>query len=214
MAAKYRRVPIPSFLLIGAYQNHFFPVMLYDMPLSDVALIERAQQKDEAALLELYERHYASVLNYIGYRVFDRECAEDLTADVFVRMVEKICMYQPGERPFLAWLYTIARNLIIDHHRRQVSITMLPIRDDLLPGDIHPSGPDCEQVFMRESLQGAMDQLTEEQRQVIFLKYIEARENGEVAALMGKNERAIRSLQHRALAALQRAVRKDGWHES
>ncbi|MFZ6031422.1 MAG: RNA polymerase sigma factor [Chloroflexota bacterium] len=184
------------------------------MPPSEAALIERAQKKDETALLELYERYYASILNYVGYRVFDRECAEDLTADVFVRMVEKIGTYQPGERPFLAWLYTIARNLVIDNHRRQAAVTLLPIEEDLLPGDSHHPGPDCERIFIRESLQRAMGQLTEEQRQVIFLKFIEVRENGDVAALMGKNERAIRSLQHRALAALQRAVGRDGWDAS
>lgn len=179
---------------------------------TEAALIKRAQNQDADALLELYERYYMSILNYVGYRVFDRECAEDLTADVFVRMVEKIDTFIPGKRPFLAWLYTIARNLIVDNLRRQAKVTILPIEEEVF--SIYTESYENELIFVRESLRNALEKLTEEQRQVIVLKFVESRKNGEVAELMGKNERAIRSLQYRALAALQRVMEKDGWHES
>jgi RNA polymerase sigma-70 factor (ECF subfamily) len=183
------------------------------MLLDESKLIQRAQRGDRDATAALYDGCYDSVFTYIYYRVSDQECAEDLTTEVFVRMLSMLPSYVDQGRPLLAWLYTIAHNLVIDHYRNR-KMEAMPLDERLVGNDgKHPAGlrEDCES---QEYLGRAIRQLTEEQRLVIQLKFIEDYEIGEVAAILDKNERAIRSLQHRALAALSRIIQMEHYYES
>ncbi len=179
----------------------------------DGDLIRRAKQGDQEALVILYERYRSSVFSYIFYRVSDQDSAEDLTAEVFLRMLTKLDTYVQKSRPILAWLYTIARNLVIDHYRDNGKINCVPLDEALVISDNGHPGKIAQEHLDQECLANALEQLTEEQRQVIMLKFIEGRENHEVAEIMGKNERAIRSLQHRALLALQKVLEQDQHYE-
>ena len=180
----------------------------------DSRLIQRARQGDQEALGVIYDCLYPSVFRYVYYRVLDQETAEDLAAEVFVRMVERIGAYEQHERPILAWLYTIARNLVTDHYRLQGQADHLPLEESLVAGETHLPSQAAERRQDQDCLTRALEYLTEEQRQVILLKFVEDREIAEVAAVLGKNERAIRSLQHRALAALSRVIEKERCYES
>lgn len=174
---------------------------------NDPDLVRRAQQGDRAAFAAIYDRHYRAVFNYIFYRVGDVPLAEDLTADVFVRLVEKIHTFTP-DKPILAWLYTIARNRVIDHHRRYGRTTLVSLDDDLDAADDDPAA--AADAHLRQSaLAAALSQLTEEQRLVILLKFVEDCSNACAAAVLGKTEGAIKSLQHRALAALGRILQPE-----
>ncbi len=182
------------------------------MPVDERQLIHRAKRGDKEAVAALYDCCYPSVFTYVFFRVSDQECAEDLTTEVFVRMISMLPSYADQGKPVLAWLYTIAHNLIIDHYRTR-KITAMPL-DERLVGDggKHPAGL-SEERESRDRLARAMEKLTEEQRLVIQLKFIEDYEIGEVAAILGRNERAIRSLQHRALAALSRIMQQERYYE-
>lgn len=185
------------------------------MPLSEADLIWRAQKGDREAIAEIYDRCQSSVFTYIYYRVSDQECAEDLAGEVFVRMIEKLPGYIYSDRPVLAWLYTIAHNLVIDHYRTNNRNAPLSLQDSLTANpqeDGHPAYK-TEERLIQECLARVMQLLTEEQRQVIQLKFMEDREIAEVASILGRNERAIRSLQHRALGALQRAMEQEHCYE-
>jgi RNA polymerase sigma-70 factor (ECF subfamily) len=180
--------------------------------ISEIDLIQSAQQGDRDALVAIYERYQTPVYVYIYYRVNEQEIAEDLTSEVFVRMVENISKYQHRGSTILAWFYTIARHLLVDHYRAKGSMIHLPLKEELVADDsVNPTRV-FEDCLERDGLNRALMTLTEEQRQVIVLKLLEGRDNVEVAAMLGKNERAIRSLQHRALAALQRVMQKEGEH--
>lgn len=179
----------------------------------DPRLIQRARQGDQAALGMIYDCLYPSVFRYIYYRVSDQETAEDLAAEVFVRMVERIGAYEQRERPILAWLYTIAHHLVTDHYRLRSKVDPLPLEESLVAGETCQPDQTADRRQDRECLVRAMACLTEEQRQVILLKFVEDRDIAEVAAVLGKNERAIRSLQHRALAALHRVIGKERCYE-
>ena len=170
----------------------------------DGDIMRRARDGEESALTAIYEQCQGPVYRYIFYRVASTALAEELTADVFVRMVDRMHTFREQGRPVLAWLYTIARNLVIDHQRRHGQGAPLPL-DDGMPAaeDFQPSRV-AETGEVRARLQAALAMLTETQRQVILLKFIEARTNAEVAAMLGKDEGAIKSLQHRALAAMRR----------
>jgi RNA polymerase sigma-70 factor (ECF subfamily) len=145
--------------------------------------------------------------------VNDQPCAEDLTAEVFVRMLTKLKTYIDGDRPILAWLYTIAHNLVIDHYRGARGTPQLSLEEDLVAGDLGHPVKATEARLAQECLAKALRALTEEQRQLILLKFVDERDIREVAALLGKNERAIRSLQHRALSALHRAMTQERCYE-
>ncbi|HJX38338.1 MAG TPA: sigma-70 family RNA polymerase sigma factor [Anaerolineae bacterium] len=178
-------------------------------PSDDANLIARAQQGDRAAIAEIYERHYSAIYRYVFYRVGDAPTAEDLTGTIFVRVVENIDSFVYRGRPILSWLYTIARNVVVDFHRRGAGQATLPLDESLMTG-----GEDVEQAAERaltqRRLSAALSHVTEDQRQVILLKFVEGMSNEEVAQMVGKTVGSVKSLQHRALAALHRALGGDG----
>lgn len=182
------------------------------MSSSDAALVKRSQAGDETAFVALYEQYQPAVYTYLYYRLSDTMLAEDLTAEVFIRLLNRLASLDLNERPLLAWLYTIAANLAIDHHRKNGRYHWLPL-DDEQDGQEHDLAQSADSYLAQEKLAAALNQLTEEQRQVVLLKFVEDRSNAEVGAILGKNEGSVKSLQHRALAALRRVLAKDFSHE-
>jgi RNA polymerase sigma-70 factor (ECF subfamily) len=183
------------------------------MSSQDAKLAQRAKEGDEAAFAEIYNRHYQDVYTYLYYRVNDAEAAQDLAAEVFVRLVERIDSFTYRGRPILAWLYTVARNLLIDHQRQQSKARAMPLDEQLVADSMGPAEA-ADRQLTRDCLIRSLQHLTEEQQRVILHKMIEGRSNAEVADLMDKTEGAIKSLQHRALGSLRRAIRKERCHET
>jgi len=176
----------------------------------DRHLIERARQGEAAAVAELYDRNYEPVYRYCYYRVGDVASAEDLTSEVFVRMVENLDSFDSRGHPLLAWLYVIARNLITDTFRQNSSADR-PLDDELVAEDtlMHQ----VERRLIAKDIVAAFADLTEEQRQVILLKFMQDYDNAEIARIMGKSEGSVKALQHRALAALRRILKVGHEHE-
>jgi len=175
-----------------------------------LALVERAKRYEPQALAKLCELYYRDVYSYIYYRVSSIEDAEDLTNDVFLKMVELIhSCRSDGEKSFLAWLFRIASNCVVDYYRRRAVRDHLPLDEKHLP---LYDGPEdfVETELTNERLQRALLGLTDEQQQVIILRFVEGLSNAETAKILGKSEGAIKSLQHRALASLWRIMR---WKE-
>ena len=180
---------------------------------NETKIVQRAQTGDREAFAILHDRHRQAIYTYIYYRVEDQATADDLTADVFVRMVEKIGHFRPRGKPFISWLYTIARNLLTDHYRKRGKTPdTLSLDDVLVAGSDNPSAA-LEGKLAAACLRLALRYLTEIQKQVIIGRFLEARSNAEVARILGKTEGAVKALQHRALAALRRAIEKEGCYE-
>ena len=184
------------------------------MPDDEGRLIQLAQGGSAAACAELYDRHYGAVYRYCYFRVGDKGAAQDLAGEVFVRMVAGLDRFQARGRPLLAWLYTVARNLVADHYRQRKRAAQVSLDNALA---LQPDGGDPGQAVDRtltaQHVASALRHLTEEQRQVIVCKFVEDLDNAEIARLMGKSEGAIKALQHRALDALRRTLLKERWHE-
>lgn len=174
----------------------------------EARLVGRAQAGDPEAFAEIYEQHQSAVYRYVRYRVGDTETAEDLTGEVFVRVVEGMEDFVYRGRPLLAWLYTIARNVVIDHQRRSALSVMLPLEEQLVASKVRVEDA-AERELTRERLAAALTHLTEDQRRVILLKFIEGMSNRQVAQTLGKSVGAVKSLQHRALAALKRVLKRN-----
>jgi RNA polymerase sigma-70 factor, ECF subfamily len=169
-------------------------------------LVERAQRGDRAALEELYLLHFDRIYSYLHMSVGSRHDAEDLTTQTFLRMLEAIGRFQWRSVPFSAWLFRIAHNLAMDHFR--ANRRWQP--EDEFPEAVHGEESSAEEQALASlgetSMLALIDQLSPEQRQVLTLKFVFRFSNGETAAVLGKSEGAVKSLQHRALASLQKHV--------
>lgn len=174
----------------------------------EVALLRRAQQHDQAASGEIYDRYARRIHRYIYHRTGDANLADDLTGDVFVRMLEAARSNHFAQTSLQAWLYRIAHNLVIDYYRRRPEAPDLPLESTI--GAI-ADGPasTVEMWLAHERLRNSMKLLTEEQRQVILLRFGEGLSAAEVAEVLGKAETAVWALQHRALAALRRVMHEE-----
>jgi RNA polymerase sigma-70 factor (ECF subfamily) len=173
----------------------------------EINLVRRAKRGDPAAFAEIYDRHHPAIYRYVFFRVGSEAVAEDLAGEVFVRLVEKIDQFTYRGRPLLAWLYTIARNLVADHHRRVGRAAMVPLDEGLMAESIDPE--DAASLMLRQRrLAAALEELTEDQRQVVVLKFFEGLDNQTVAMIVDKSVGAVKSLQHRGLAALRRVFER------
>jgi RNA polymerase sigma-70 factor (ECF subfamily) len=170
-------------------------------------LVDRAKAGDRGALEELYLIHFDRIYSYLHMSVGNRHDAEDLTNQTFVRMIESIDRFEWRQAPLSAWLFRIAHNLAMDHFR--AGRRWQPEEEPPEPEDSQQSADEeALHSIGRQSMLEMIEGLSEEQQQVLMLKFVFNFGNGEVAAILGKSEGAIKSLQHRALASLQRQLAK------
>lgn len=172
-------------------------------------LVRRAQGFDEDAVRRLYEVYYPKIYNYAFMQMGDVHAAEDLASDVMLKMIESIGSFKFRGLPFGAWVFRIARNRLIDLHRRRKRRGEVDLSETLSTALANPQVL-AERALERGQLQVALKHLTDEQRQVIVLKFIEGFDNRSVGKIMGRSEGAIKSLQHRALGALRRIMHHEG----
>jgi RNA polymerase sigma-70 factor (ECF subfamily) len=171
-------------------------------------LVRLAKSGDPDAFASLYDGYLDRIYRYIYFRVADQQTAEDLTSQVFAKAWEHLGRYKPSGAPFIAWLYTIARNAVIDHYRTQKESVAL---DDVvaLSSDSPPPDEVAEGHFEAEALRGALQDLTAEQQQVLILRFIAGLGTDEIAAQLGKRAGAVRALQMRALQALAKIMENE-----
>ncbi|HEY8767053.1 MAG TPA: sigma-70 family RNA polymerase sigma factor [Dehalococcoidia bacterium] len=168
-------------------------------------IVRRAQSFDNDAIRQLYEKYFPKIYNYAFMQMGDVQAAEDLASDVMLKMIESIQKYTFRGLPFGAWVFRIARNRLIDLHRRRKRRGEVDLSETLSTALANPQVL-AERALERGQLQIALKHLTDEQRQVIVLKFIEGFDNRSVGQIMGRSEGAIKSLQHRALGALRRLL--------
>ncbi len=171
--------------------------------LGDSELVARAQGGDVDAIGRLYDQHHESIFRYLWLRLGDWQAAEDLTGDVFMRMLTALPGYHSVGLPFRAWLYRIAHNLLVDHFRKadnRVLVSLDEIKEQ--NGENDPASA-TEQKLLVARVNHALSQLDQNQREVIVLRFVIGLPLREVAGAVNKTEAAVKSLQHRGLAALR-----------
>jgi RNA polymerase sigma-70 factor, ECF subfamily len=169
-------------------------------------LVQDAQGGDREALEELYLLHFDRIYSYLHLSVGNRHDAEDLTTQTFLKMLEAIGRFRWQSVPFSAWLFRIAHNLAIDHFRERRRVQA---EDEVPepPGRVESSAEDQAMDSLGQAgMLALIERLSTEQRQVLTLKFLFGFANAEVAGILGKTEGAVKSLQHRALASLQKHV--------
>ena len=175
------------------------------------ALVERAQAGEAEAFGLIYDRYFDTVFRFVYFRVGNRQLAEDLTADTFLRALKRIGSFTWQGRDLGAWLVTIARNLVADHFksgRYRLEVTT----GDVLDAEREDRGPEgspesavVDHITNVELLK-AVKQLNPEQQECIVLRFLQGFSVAETAQAMGKNEGAIKALQYRAVRALARLL--------
>ncbi|MEE8473454.1 MAG: sigma-70 family RNA polymerase sigma factor [Dehalococcoidia bacterium] len=166
-------------------------------------LIERARKNDPEAFGEIYEEHFDKIYRYVLFRVSDIAEAEDLTQQVFLKVVRSISSFKWRGAPFSSWLFRIAHNQVVDFYRktakmRTTSLDQAPVVASSDPVSIAEHDADFQQV------KGAIGGLTRLQQEVISLRFAGELSTAETAKIMGKSLGAVKALQHSALAALRK----------
>ncbi len=170
------------------------------------SLLENAKRREPEALAELCAEIYPKLLKYMHYRVAPA-VAEDLTGEVLIRVLRSTAS-QKGN--FIAWLYKIAANVVTDHLRRRKVRREVPI--DVHTAATVASGDDPAGIVGRQmDLQNAIARLTDDQRELVTLKFVQGLSTAEAAEITGRTREAIRALQFRALHALRKILKGEGY---
>jgi len=169
------------------------------------SLVRRAQQRDQAALTQLYEENFDRIYRYIVLKIGDRTEAEDMTQQVFLNALKSISSYKWKGMPFSAWLFRIAHNQIVDYYRKKSRRATVPLDESITAGDSDPRKLTERKVEIEQMAQ-ATKKLTKAQQEVISLRFAGDLSIAEAARAMGKSEGAIKALQHSAIAALRKVM--------
>jgi RNA polymerase sigma-70 factor (ECF subfamily) len=170
------------------------------LPSGDDRLLVEAAKKDPSRFAELYELNFARVYGYIARRVGDRDAAQDLTSDVFHKALANIHSFEWRGVPFAGWLLRIASNMIVDRSKRggkELTGQELPDLPDL------DKRPKLEESDQSARLFLLVDQLPQDQRQVIAMRFAQEKSIREIAQALGRSEGAVKQLQFRALQNLR-----------
>ncbi len=168
-------------------------------------LLRGARSLDEMALGAIFDIYYPLLYRYIYHHTGQQATAEDLTAEVFARMLEQLADGQGPRRHLRGWLYRVAHNLVIDESRRRVHRDHEPLDDGIAIAEADVEAQ-TEMAMWRQEARAALEALTPKQRAVIILKYLEGYGNREVSRILEMSVGAVKSLQHRALAAMRRQL--------
>jgi len=171
----------------------------------DRPLIERVRRGDQDAAKELYERYFDRIYNYVYARLGRAEDAEDLAIDTMTRSLTRLDLFQDQGVAFSSWVYRIAHNATIDHYRKQAKASLVPLEGAILPQSPDPSEIALDRIES-EDLRAAVRELTEEQQQVLILRFFQDLSAAQAAEIMGKSIGAVQALQHRALGSLERTL--------
>ncbi len=168
-------------------------------------LVAAARAGDPDASAALFDRFHERVYRYVASRVRNPADAEDLTQTIFVKVLEALPRYEERGIPFGGWLFRLARNAVIDHIRTShAAVDLSEVADR--PADA--MGPDDVATIREEidEVSAALAELTDDQREVIALRFFAGLSAREAAIAMGRQEGTIRGLQFRAIAALRRRL--------
>ena len=167
------------------------------------AAVKRAQGGDMEAMHFLYVRYADDIHRYVRSFVQDHHEAEDITHDVFAKLMHVIGKYQQREVPFTAWILRVARNAALDHIRARRSIPCEEVRSE-------DDGHDQVAFERSRDLRVALELLPEDQREVLVLRHIVGLSPTEIATTLGKSESSIHGLHHRGRRTVQFALQDLG----
>ncbi len=173
-------------------------------------LLARAKKRDMQSLAALHDQLYPLVYRYVSYRLEDSQACEDITSETFVRLLDRLHQRSSSIQNLRAWLIGTASHLVSDHYRRQYQRPETDLEQHAdLPGGESPEQA-AEQSQDHQALRQALYKLTEDQQNVLALRFSQELSLEETAQILGKSVNAVKVLQFRALASLRRAMDERG----
>lgn len=167
--------------------------------------LDGLRKLDSQSIAAIYDQYFSEVYRYVRYRVNDDAVAEDIASDVFVRLLEAAQKRQGPQTSLKGWLIATASNAVNDHLRRHYRRPTEALSDSM-PDDSSSVQADVDLREQNRAVHAAYAQLTSEQQHVLALRFGQGYSLEETAVYMKKNVNAIKALQFRALAALQRQI--------
>jgi len=180
-------------------------------------LLIEAAQRDPARFAELYEKYFEVVYAYVARRVRERTATEDVTAEVFHKALQHLPRFKWTGAPFAAWLFRIASNLMADRANRKAREGSLKdnsteplLAVGLTAGGQHSQQTDLEEVERQAQLFRLIDELAQDQRRVVLMRFGEEKSIREIASELDRSEGAVKQLQFRALENLRKRMSPPG----
>ena len=171
----------------------------------ELVLLARARTLDPEALAQIHDTYFAAIFRYIAFRVGDRQTAEDLASEVFTRFLSALRDRTAPQNTLRGWLYGVAARVVNDHYRKHYRAPQVELDESIVSNESNPADI-VEAMLTHADLKQAMSELTDEQQNVISLRFGYDLPIQEVARTMGKTEGAIKQLQARAIAMLARKL--------
>lgn len=169
----------------------------------ELELLNRARAFDQEALSEIHDRYYDAIYRYVSFRIGNPQTVEDLTSEVFTRFLGALGERNAPQNTIRGWLYGAASRVVKEHYRREKRAKVTHL-DESLPNHTGDPVQHVEESQAQESLRQAMTELTDEQQNVLALRFGYGLPIKEVARTMNKSEGSVKMLQVRAIAALSR----------
>ncbi|HRV95883.1 MAG TPA: sigma-70 family RNA polymerase sigma factor [Anaerolineae bacterium] len=181
---------------------------------NDQQLLEKAKQLDPDALREFHHRFYEMVARYVQFKVGDQRTVEDLCGEIFVRALEALRRGSAWRDSPQGWIMGIARNVVADHYRQRERMPEVQLNEQVTAAEhTNPLHQAIRSERTRELVQ-AIRQLTDEQREVIVLRFLEGMDIQSVAQALNKKPGAIKGLQFRAMRALAELIQPQSMEDT
>ena len=171
-------------------------------------LVSKAQEGEARGFAGLYEHFYDQIYRYVSFKVGSPSEGEDITAEVFIRMLESINSFKWQGYPFSSWLFRIAHNLVVDHFRKKGKrrlVTLDTVENTLSDSPLDVDSHVDQQLAMQD-VKEAMEGLTDLQKEVISLRFAAGLSVAETARAVGKKDNAVKALQHAGLKKLKKLL--------
>ena len=172
---------------------------------NELILLNRARALDPEALAQIHDTYYMPIFRYITFRVSDHQTAEDLTSEVFIRLLSALRDRYAPQNTIRGWLYGAASMVLKEHYRKQKRAQLTKLDESLANGLDSPDQA-IEKKFFRNRVRDALAGLTEDQQRVLALRYGYEMSIREVADTLGKTEGSVKQLRARAIIALSKML--------
>jgi len=170
---------------------------------SEDLLIQQAVKGDRAAFAALYDKYVDQVYRHVYYRVSNQSDTEDITQEVFIKAWKAINRYKKTGAPFVAWVFTIAHNLIVDYYKtRKRFVSLEKAKASSASDETNPEVM-TEASLNRSYIRSVILKLKGDKQKVILMRFIDGFSYAEIAKTLNKSEGAVRVIQHRALNDLR-----------
>jgi RNA polymerase sigma-70 factor (ECF subfamily) len=171
----------------------------------EIDLLKRAQALDEESLAEIHDKYYQGIYRYFSFRMPDSQTAEDLASEVFLRFLKAIRDKNAPPNTIQGWLFGAARNVAREYYRRSKKIEVVSITEQI-PGEESSVEQKISKRLDIEAMVKGMEELTDDQKHVLALRFGYGLPIREVATIINKSEAAVKMLQARAVMKLTKQM--------